>query len=456
MGKDHWRTTPRRWGRRLLIAAGTVLVGLGGLLLLVLWSAGNRFDAKIRSYQARGEPILPEDFKPPKVPDEQNGALVYRKAVDALTAALPDEDRLRFNREFIGRFPLSEPERALVRDILARSREPLRLMRVARGMPEINWNIRLVSPVSPPLPQIDALEPLEKLTRAAALDAFDRGDDAAALENLLDLAALARAIDQLPPMLITHMLANGHDARVAETVLKIAPDLPAEAEAPARQLVTALFDSKPRRDALARMWQGERMVQADAVRQLAAQSPFRGVFLELDIVTLMEFTDQVAAASLQPTLPSAMSNMPKILSSRGVRRFMRPLSGAMAGTLVRTVETEAQATTLRRAAATALAIRLYAIDHGGALPPALVELVPRYLPVPPRDPFSVSNGEFLYVPSGDMPKIYSVGKNGVDDGASEQPLIPGQPARGRWECLDCVFDLAPPVPASSPLPPRDG
>jgi hypothetical protein len=454
VGKDHWGTKPRRWGRRLFIAAGTVLVGSGGLLLLVLWFPGDRFDAKIQSYQARGEPILPQDFNPPEVPDEHNGALVYRKAADALTAAVPDEDRLRFNKEPIGYLPLSVPQRALIRDIVAQSAEPLRLMRVARGMPEINWNIRLVSPVSPPLPRIDGLEPLEKLTRAAALDAFDRGAHAAAVEYLLDLAALARAMDQLPPMLITHMLSNGHDARVAETVLSIPPDLAAEAEAPARQLVTALFDTKRRRDALARMWQGERMMQADAVRQLAAESAFRGAFLKLDVVRLMEFTDQVAAASLQPTLPSAMSIMPAIPSSRGVRRFTHPLSTMMAGSLVRTVEREAQATTLRRAAATALAIRLYAIDHGGALPPALIDLVPRYLPVPPRDPFSVGNGEFLYVPSGDAPKIYSVGKNGVDDGASENAAAAGQPARSRWECLDYVFHLKRQVPPAFSVPPE--
>ena len=68
----------------------------------------------------------------------------------------------------------------------------------------------------------------------------------------------------------------------------------------------------------------------------------------------------------------------------------------------------------RRAAATALAIRMYKLDHGGR-PTTLSELVPRYIPVLPGDPFATTPRPLGYLPNANPPMLYSVGENGVDD-----------------------------------------
>jgi hypothetical protein len=64
---------------------------------------------------------------------------------------------------------------------------------------------------------------------------------------------------------------------------------------------------------------------------------------------------------------------------------------------------------------TDLAIRLYQNDHG-ELPADLAQLVPTYLPEPPLDPYTDANGLLRYRPAADDFLLYSVGKDGRDNG----------------------------------------
>jgi hypothetical protein len=65
------------------------------------------------------------------------------------------------------------------------------------------------------------------------------------------------------------------------------------------------------------------------------------------------------------------------------------------------------------ASATAVAIARYRAAHGGA-PATLAELVPKYLPSPALDPYSGQPLRYLHDTRGF--KVYSVGRNKVDDG----------------------------------------
>jgi len=96
----------------------------------------------------------------------------------------------------------------------------------------------------------------------------------------------------------------------------------------------------------------------------------------------------------------------------------------------------------RRLAATALAIRLFVIDHIGAFPRSLNELVPSYLPAVPMDPMAVGNRPIGYLPRAEHPVIYSVGFNGADDGASEAALRGEFGELCEWQRFDRVFYLS--------------
>jgi hypothetical protein len=60
-----------------------------------------------------------------------------------------------------------------------------------------------------------------------------------------------------------------------------------------------------------------------------------------------------------------------------------------------------------RLAAAALALRAYAADHAGALPPSLNDLVPQYLPNVPADSLVAAPATILYRDG----MVYSAGKN---------------------------------------------
>ena len=74
----------------------------------------------------------------------------------------------------------------------------------------------------------------------------------------------------------------------------------------------------------------------------------------------------------------------------------------------------------RRLITAELALRIYQIEHGQP-PTQLSDLVPRYLPRIPTDPFTEK--DLIYRPQGTNWLLYSVGEDGKDDG--------GIPATGR-------------------------
>ena len=71
---------------------------------------------------------------------------------------------------------------------------------------------------------------------------------------------------------------------------------------------------------------------------------------------------------------------------------------------------------------TEFALREYILEHGRS-PETLNELVPRYVPAVPSDPFS--DRPLVYRQRADGYLLYSVGANGVDDGgvAAEWPYM---------------------------------
>jgi len=92
----------------------------------------------------------------------------------------------------------------------------------------------------------------------------------------------------------------------------------------------------------------------------------------------------------------------------------------------------------RQMAATAMAFRLYKLDHGD-LPSNLAELLPDYLPDLPLDPFA--DGKPIgYRPDAEPPFLYSIFKDGIDQGGQYKIASGGYVAR---DSPDWPFFLAP-------------
>jgi hypothetical protein len=100
----------------------------------------------------------------------------------------------------------------------------------------------------------------------------------------------------------------------------------------------------------------------------------------------------------------------------------------------------------RRLTATALALQWYAQEHDGRRPAELSDLVPRYLPGVPLDPFAPGRQPIRYVSGGAdgaPARVYSLGIDGRDGGGAFDA--------NRWQGVDVVIPLERPDPEPDPL-----
>jgi hypothetical protein len=98
----------------------------------------------------------------------------------------------------------------------------------------------------------------------------------------------------------------------------------------------------------------------------------------------------------------------------------------------------------QRLTATALAIRLYGLEHDGRVPADLEDLVPDYLATLPLDPMAAGGRRLRLVSSPTDPLLYSVGDDGTDDGGDTRPTHGNSQVNSfnmDWDSADAVVHL---------------
>jgi len=86
-------------------------------------------------------------------------------------------------------------------------------------------------------------------------------------------------------------------------------------------------------------------------------------------------------------------------------------------------------------AGVAIAVRMYQVDRGRR-PDTLRDLVPDYLAAVPQDPMDEPGRPIRYINDPEIPLLYSVGRDGRDDGGNYDEL-----AEGTSVCKDLPFFL---------------
>ncbi|MCH8881816.1 MAG: hypothetical protein IID34_18265 [Planctomycetes bacterium] len=439
-----------RWLKRFLKLGGLLLLGLLLLRWWWGWEAHRRLQAEIDRIVARGEPIFPEDFDPPEeIPDDQNAALALIKAAELLTTTA-EQDKII--SDCYGQLATITPDEwALIADLEAKNAEAMSLVRRARAMPGVDWHIRMRSPLikhlSVILPNLIPQRQLSKALCAVAAHNHVMENDEAAIEVIRD--ALHQAVTLGRPSAVMSVLgAMGTQALVVSRIEDCSHDLrvghsPGASPQQVRGLIAELLDEQPLRDGLRGAMLGERAYLLDTMQYMLGLLMFFKP-LSPDDLGKIPLLDKIAAFPTTPLYETdgvqmmkemslvleacAESNWPdahKILKpldehwenlQRGTGRLMRPLGHvSMPNSSSATVRQHFQILARRRMAAMALAIRLYEIDRGRR-PAELAELVPDYLDEIPPDPMSIGGSPFTYVPDAAEPVLYSVGKNGNDDG----------------------------------------
>ncbi|KPK84709.1 MAG: hypothetical protein AMJ81_04955 [Phycisphaerae bacterium SM23_33] len=443
----------RRWLKVLVVC----LLILAAPVLYWLWCdhrANSTLQAELDAVKAAGDPIDFHDLAAQPIPDEENAAELYKQAVAGPLLggpALSDESqeaRLKRWSEMLHYLPSHRKFRAEhaedVKQILAVSRGTLGLCRRARGLGRSDWKLNYSGPaISLTLPSLAHQRQLCRLLCTAALAAHEAGDDAEAVEYVRDMLALARSLDS-EPVLIHNLVALAIDSTAYSAVEQISPQLRAGGRPPAatrkqvEALIRELLDERAVRQGLAWGLIGERSFCYDTCQRFSsgqlslaglssssspaqpvAEGLYRTIFrpvLRRDTARLLRRAGARVRAARQGSFPAASKQLPVPTPATSfMQRFQQPLSLVIEPSLSRIFVLHFRGLATRRMAAVALAVRLYELDCGRR-PEKLEQLVPKYLPAVPADPFAEDGRKITYLPKAKHPLLYSVNLNGKDDG----------------------------------------
>lgn len=463
---------PRYWWlKRIALAAGILLVALFALRLWWGWEANRRLQAEIDRIIAAGEPIYPEDFDPKEdIPDEQNAARLLLKADEKFNFAQVQSELLE---KIVGKDALIRKHLTEVRALIEGNAEVFRIARRARNLPLADWGTRMRTPVvNVLLPALSGQRRLSKLLSLAASYEHIAGNDSEAVEIMHDAFEHSERLAQ-HPTLIGELVALANGGATIQAIEVILPSLhialdeersagwkDAASRSQIRSLLAGLMDEQRIREGMRRAIMCERMSNLDIHNQFmrgntTMSAMFRGgggptisvsdvawryavgPAFTLDVVSaLRNMTILVEAAGANSFFDVPAGGYDLVTES-GFQSLLHPLQGYLFLSFERSFQAYFRALAMRRLAGTALAIRLYEVDHGRR-PETLTELVPEYLPAVPQDPFAEAGRAIVYLPSAAHPIVYSVGVNGVDDGGD--PKRRNTVTKGYWQ-PDTVFFL---------------
>jgi len=440
---------PRYWWlKRIGVVVGFLFVVLFALRLWWGWEANQRLQAEIDKIIAAGEPIYPEDFDPKEdIPDDQNAAWLLLKADETFNFAQVQSELLE---KVVGKEALIRTHLAEVRALIEGNAEAFRLARRARNLPVADWGTRMRTPVvNVLLPALSGQRRLSRLLSVAASYQHIDGNDGEAVEILRDALEHSERLAQ-HPTLIGELVALACGRLAIATIEEVLPSLHisldegssvgetgAASRSQIRSLLASLLDERRIREGMRRAMMCERMSHLDIHNQfIRGNTTMSAMFgggggptmsvsdvawrhavgpaLTLDIVPALRNTTRFVEAAGANSFFDVLDGRYNPATESGFQTLLHPLQGYLFWSFDRPFEVYFRDLVTRRLAATALAIRLYEIDHGHR-PETLAELVPEYLTHIPEDPFAENGLTLRYLPHAAHSLIYSIGENGLDE-----------------------------------------
>jgi hypothetical protein len=461
-----------RWLRRLGVGAGLLLVGL--ILLRGLWglAADHRLAAQVEQYRSAGQLVDAEEFDAEldAVVESRNAAALLEKAMDSITTTTASGVCLSSFLDDLSDFDKSLSE---ARELMYSNADVLALVRQARHLPDVAWSARLGNPESGAF-RGSQQRSLARLLWLAVSYHFRTGDHASAVATMQDYLAFNKAVDSYPT-LISSLVAwacydlsfslieeYGGDLGVADAGEGSEAIVTPASREQVQELAWALLSEQSMHENVVRSYHGARsslfhtLETGKLLDWTSAQSlgpldcsPFKQVVtfvlhpvLVLDTARDARYYTLASEAVAEPTWPEAARHFQaEPVNAHLLYRLTRPITHTQFGTgnrsMQRSVQVFFKTLARRRMAATALAIQLYAADHGKR-PAELTALVPRYIGELPRDPFAISGGSLGYRPLAERALLYSVGPDGRDN---EGQVVRGPDGRLDREKSDILFYL---------------
>jgi hypothetical protein len=423
------------------------------------WTAYShrKLAAAIAEIKGRGEPALLADFIPPEtVPDDRNGAIPLQAAADVIANRQknvvddPADSRLRDDPWLLVAAD-ADQRRPVAKHITDRA-EALRLVRAARPLDAADWGTRIRKNwIQARLPHLSGQRDLARFLVFAAAYRHATGDDAQAVEICRDILHQSDLLAQDTPVAVTISASRGLAIEGAMALDRLAPTLKLPREH-VRQVTDELLDDRLARDRFAAWPRFERAATIDTFKSyIEAHRVWPVPMFRLDTVRSVRRWDALVAAApsftyadFGPTtrpLLNEWDDLPRRDHDLW-QKFARPypprlvritqLLSQIPVPHTPAVQSEALARLGRRVVAIRLAARAYQLDYG-RLPRTWEELVPAYLPAVPKDPFAPAREPLRMIEADGLVIVYSVGLNGVDDNAADDPRAALRYAGDDWQ-----------------------
>ena len=429
------------------------------------WSYSHKlYNEAVDPVIARGEPLAWSDFASDSIPDNENAAVLYEQVGDCpMVKDSPQlylqefshvrDDWISSCREMVAEF-VSKPEIRRkypkeVRKVIELSRGALALCRKARLLGKADWKI---SPDNEDSGSYTLLIPgrgssVARLLCLAAIDAHQRGRDDAAVEYLRDIIAMGDAMSTIPSDMAVLQSSYLYSS-VKNPLEQILPGLRI-GQAPGnvrtenlRGLIAELLDTSKCSQGVALAMMGERCTSYEAgqiaismgeIGGLLSLSRIGDLFVtfrsddivrrsqdfclapvwRIDSARAMIRWNAFVAASDAPAWPEFKRRAMHTDHDCDDQYFPRMLACYRMSTVGSYHYYAAMAD--RRMSATAIAVGMYQ-THTGHRPGSLADLVPDYLSGVPFDPMAEPKTPIRYVSEQHVPRIYSIGWDGQDDG----------------------------------------
>ncbi len=435
------RRPPSRWERRIgkAIQFFTVLC----LVLFVIWRAHLHYQItrQFGAIRSAGLPASPQELDRwyAAVPEASNAAVVLTRAFE-LQRTFPDKrsNEIEQAKLLDRREAWSAETRELIAEYVAMSGESLAKACEGVQRPQSRYPVDLTCGVEA---ELSHLSGVKSLARAAALRAVfaaregHREDWPSDVRLMLQLAA---TLAHEPMLISQHVRASIISMAVITTERCLNSTTTSDAVC---ELIEA-FAGAEKTNAFRIGLIGERACTTPAFRLSWAElrrvsvleytgtkpPPLAGRpnpvfwlsgFFERDMSFYLRVLEtNIALAALPPPASLVAMNIDEKLIEIARRRGYL-LSGMILPAIARTVVRDATTRACIRLVQTALAIECYR-DRQSQLPKNLAGLTPAFLSVVPADPFTGEPLRYRRTDKGFV--IYSVDRDGHDDGGREKPL----------------------------------
>jgi hypothetical protein len=371
---------------------------------------------------------------PPRVPDSQNAAVLYRQAWEALAARNDEPEKWdRAVAEWLhpseGKF---NPDDERMCAFLKRSQPAIELLRKAAERPACNFGTQYNPPsVALVLPPLSKMRDLSRLLCLSSRAAASKGRMADAMDDLHAAWVLAEHCTA-EPALIASLVAFAAEAQAFDTFQYVLDhstlnheSLGASVNAVPVSYQDALHRSMRMETAFgmsmftmadpAMAFPAELAAElgpdvADAV--IGATAPYRVFLWNADMAAYLRWMHRYEQLSSEPYFKS-VSEWQSPRQKAGREGVGGLLASIITPSISRSAELAATADAQRRLVTLAIAMWRYRLAEG-SFPSDLGQLVPHYVFKVPTDPFT---GESMKVAkTDDGIVIYSVGSDLNDDG----------------------------------------